>query len=99
MPVTCLSLVLRIVALVFTLGFFVAPAQAHQGADALTAAASAPAATAPVESLTGVTKPFAVENRISGETVRYVAIKLDDGRNIALKGSGLETLSTGVRVQ
>jgi hypothetical protein len=87
------------VAVVLVLALAALPVQAHDGAGAFPASPQAPTASAPVEAVTGTVADFVVDNRVGGLTTRYVTLKLDDGRNLALNGSGVDQLSRGVRVQ
>src|SRR6202047_3057333 len=90
---------LHSVAVFLVLALAALPVQAHDGADAFPASPQAPTASAPVEAVTGTVADFVVDNRVAGLSTRYVTLKLDDGRNLALNGSGVDQLSKGMRVQ
>jgi hypothetical protein len=74
------------------------PVQAHNGADSFPASPQAPTAYAPTETTTGTVTDLLVDNRVSGLIARYVALQLDDGRKLALQGSGVDLLAKGARV-
>jgi hypothetical protein len=67
------------------------PAGAHDGTDAVLARPAALAADAPLVAVSGTVIDLVVEDRVSNKTLRYVALRLDDGQSIALVGSGLES--------
>src|SRR6266550_4514420 len=71
------------------------PLLAHQvdptGASSPTLATSAVTAT-------GTVAEMIVDNRVSGVTLRYLALRIDQGQTVALTGAGLDLLSTGTRV-
>jgi hypothetical protein len=75
------------------------PAGAHDGADAVLARPAAPAADAPLVAVSGTVIDLVVDDRVSNRTLRYVALRLDDGQTIALVGSDLESLPTGARAE
>ena len=56
-------------------------------------------ADTPFETVTGTVKDLIVENRVSKATIRYVALQLDGGSNLALSGPGVDTLVSGAHVQ
>src|SRR5438270_1770997 len=87
------------VAVFIVLALAALPVQAHDGAAAFPASPQAPAASAPLEAVTGTVSDLVVDNRVSGLSTRYVTLKLDDGRNLALNGSGVDQLTKGMRVQ
>jgi len=75
------------------------PADAHDGADTVLARPAALVADAPLVAVSGTVIDLVVEDRVSNKTLRYVALRLDDGQSIALVGSGLENLPTGARAE
>src|SRR2546423_13435454 len=91
--------VFRNTVLVAALGLGIHIADAHDFSAALIAPQEVPTASVPIEAVSGTVKSFVVDDRVTGQSTRYVALGLDDGRNMGLKGSGLETLSNGARVQ
>ena len=88
-----------IAALSLTLSLAATPASAHHDSDTLLGPPQAPAATAPVESVSGTARVFVVDNSLLNTSTRYVAIQLADGINVALTGAGLDSLSNGASVQ
>src|SRR5438132_2648515 len=58
-----------------------------------------PAVSAPVETFDGTISRLIVENRVTNITTRHLALRMDDGHVIALRGVGLDALSEGARVQ
>ena len=48
---------------------------------------------------TGSVGELVVNNRVSDVTLRYLALRLDDGQTLALTGAGLDSLSGGARVE
>src|ERR1700693_2187631 len=84
------------------LGLFIALAPALQIAsahDTVPARPAAPTADAPLVAVSGTVIDLVVEDRVSNKTLRYVALRLDDGQSVALVGSGLESLPTGARAE
>ena len=75
------------------------PADAHDGADTVLARPAALVADAPLVAVSGTVIDLVVEDRVSNKTLRYVALRLDDGQSIALVGPGLEDLPTGARAE
>ena len=61
-------------------------ASAHPFPDVHLGVAQAPAATAPIETVAGTVKELVIDNRVTGQTTRQVALLLDDGRKVALNG-------------
>ena len=80
------------------LGALAGPAAAHH-TEGGPPQWTAPAATEPIEVVTGAVEQLIVENRVTGVTIRYVSLRLDDGSVAALKGEGLDSLPKGARVQ
>jgi len=75
------------------------PANAHEGTDAVLARPAAPAADAFPVAVTGTVTELVVDDRVSNRTLRYVALRLDDGQSVPLIGSGLESLPAGARAE
>src|SRR5262249_5455780 len=73
------------------------PAGAHSGADAVLASPPASAATVPPVAVSGTIDELTVENRMDHTVTRYVALRLDEGRTLAL--SGADDLVKGARVE
>ena len=99
MPAHKLISLLRFFAVALGFGLAACGAQAHNGADSLPASPQAPTAHTPVEVVTGTVKDFIVDNRVSGIVTRYVALRLDDGSTVPLRGAGLDGLLAGQRVE
>jgi hypothetical protein len=74
-------------------------ASAHPFPEVHLGDAQVPAATAPIETVTGTIKELVIDNRVTGQTTRQVALLLDDGRKLALNGQGLDALTQNQRVQ
>ena len=70
----------------------------------LSAAAHDPVSTQPVVvnstgvTATGTVNELLVKNKLTGETLRYFGLKLDQGTSYALTGTGLDLLSNGTRI-
>ena len=60
--------------------------------------ASSPTLATSVVTATGTVAEMIVDNRVSGVTLRYLALRIDQGQTVALTGAGLDLLSTGTRV-
>ncbi len=89
---TCLYRFAGIVGFVLALSAF--PLHAHD-----TRAQAAPAiANATAVTTTGTVAELIVENRLTGQTSRYLGLRLDDGRSLALVGAGLDALAAGSRI-
>src|SRR5947209_5312242 len=74
--------------------WLVSPALAHHAGPA-----QVPAATVPIETLTGTVEQLVVENRVTQLTTRHVALRLGDGSDLELVGSGSDALTQGARVK
>src|SRR5205807_9279948 len=83
----------RLGALLFAV-WLAGPALAHH-----TGPAQVPAATVPIETLSGTVEQLVVENRVTQLTTRHVALRLDDGSGFELVGSGADALTQGARVK
>jgi hypothetical protein len=74
------------------------PVAAHNGADAVFSAPQAAAPGTPVVAVSGTVGDLIVDNRVTNTSTRYVLLHLDEGRTLALEGSGLDGLNNGARV-
>ncbi|HXX84729.1 MAG TPA: hypothetical protein VEN29_12195, partial [Casimicrobiaceae bacterium] len=89
----------RLVAAILPLALAALPAGAHNGADAVFMSPELPAAGVPQVAAAGTVEELIVDNRVSNTTTRYVGLRLDDGRSVALVGAGLDALAKGTRVE
>jgi opacity protein-like surface antigen len=78
-------------ALLLALATF--PAAAHQAESTQPVAINSTAVTA-----TGTVAELTVNNQLTGVTLRYFGLKVDQGGSYALTGTGLDTLSDGARI-
>ena len=92
-------MVARVLACAATLCVASVSASAHPFPDVHLGAAQAPVATAPVETVAGTITELVIDNRVTGQTTRQVALLLDDGRRLTLNGKGLDALTQNQRVQ
>jgi Gametolysin peptidase M11 len=84
-------LILRLFGALFLLALAAFPVRAHEGYDALSSS------TALVVS--GTVTELRVENRLTGQSLRYLGLRLDDGQSFALVGPpGLDALAKGERI-
>src|ERR1700682_214252 len=60
--------------------------------------ASSPALATSAVMATGTVAEIIVDNQVSGVTLRYLALRIDEGQTVALTGAGLDLLSSGTRV-
>ena len=60
--------------------------------------ASSPALATSAVMATGTVAEMIVDNQVSGVTLRYLALRIDEGQTVALTGAGLDLLSSGTRV-
>ena len=74
------------------------PVSAHNGADAVFSSVQPPSQAVQPVAVTGTVVDVIVENRVTGATTRYIALRLDEGRTLALQGPGLDALPGGSRV-
>ncbi len=58
----------------------------------------APMAAPPTLAATGTVADVFVDNRLNGTVLRYIGLRLDDGRTFALAGVGLDALDAGQRI-
>ncbi len=91
--------VLRVLAFTSILSFPAITADAHHVADVHIGAATAPAASVPIETVTGTIRELVIDNRVTGQRNRQVALELDDGRKLVLNGTGLDVLAQNARVE
>ena len=94
-----MTLAVRVLACAAILCVATISANAHPFPDVHLGAAQVPTATAPIETVTGTIKELVIDNRVTGQTTRQVALLLDDGRKLALNGKGLDALTQNQRVQ
>src|SRR5437899_801682 len=95
MPITNRYVLHRVLGATMLLTLTAFPLRAHQ--------VEPPTAPSPVQSTSEVTATGAVvelivENTITNVTLRYLGLRLDDGHTVGVAGSGVDTLSNGVRV-
>src|ERR1700730_9234717 len=91
--------VLRVCAFTSILCLTNFQATAHQIPDVRVAVSPPPAASAPIETVTGTIRELVIDNRVTGQTTRLVALQLDDGRKLVLNGAGLDALTQNARVE
>src|ERR1700730_13260111 len=60
--------------------------------------ASSPVLATSALMATGTVAELIVDNKVSGVTLRYLALRIDEGQTVALTGAGLDLLSSGTRV-
>jgi hypothetical protein len=70
------------------------PAVSHQPESAQPATISSASVIA-----TGTVTELRVENQLTGQSIRYLGLRLDDGQSLALIGPGLESLGKGARIE
>src|SRR6202162_1348716 len=75
------------------------PAEAHRGSEAVFSSPQPPAADVPSVAATGTVQDLVIDNRVSGAATRYLWLRLDDGSTVALRGSSLDALIPGQRVE
>lgn len=75
------------------------PVAAHDGANAVFGAPQQPAASEPLVAVAGTIDELIVDSRLTDTSVRYVVLRLDEGRNVVLDGPGTDALSQGARVE
>jgi len=96
---TPLRLALTLFALAALIAAAAPPARAHHAEEHGIASARAPAAGAPVEALAGTVQVVVIEDRVVDMTIRHVGLRLADGTSFALKGTAVETLTSGARIE
>jgi hypothetical protein len=94
-----LRLALSLFALAALIAAAAPPARAHHAEEHGVVSPRAPAADAPVEAQVGTVEVVVIEDRVVDMTIRYVALKLADGTSFALKGTAVETLTSGARIE
>ena len=92
-----LACMLRTVALIAIVNAPMITANAHSP-DLHIADVQAPSASSPIETLTGTVKDLVIDNRVTGQTSRQLALQLDDGRKLVLSGAGIDALTQNSRV-
>ena len=96
---TPLRLALTLFALAALIASVAPPARAHHAEKHGVSSPSAPAADAPVEALAGTVEVVVIDDRVVDVTIRYVGLRLADGTSLALKGTAVETLTGGARIE
>ena len=99
MPTRKFTYLLRFFAVVLGFSLAASCAQAHRGSDPVFSSPQPPAADAPLVAATGTVHELVVDNRVSNVRNRYLWLRLDDGSAVALRGSGLDALRDGDRVE
>src|SRR6266849_2654197 len=77
----------------------VSPVAAHHDSDPVFSPPQAPNADARLVAAVGIVQELVVDNRVSGIITRYVALRLDDGSTVPLRGTALDGLLAGQRVE
>jgi len=85
--------ILRLFGAALLLALATFPAAAHQAESTQPVAIGSPLVTA-----TGTVAELTVNNQLTGATLRYFGLKVDQGGSYALTGTGLGTLSDGSRI-
>ena len=75
------------------------PAIGHDGGDALPSVPAAPTSTAQAVNVSGVLAELVVENRVDNSVQHYFSLHQADGKDVALSGSGFDTLAVGSLIQ
>ena len=83
----------RLLGTVLLFAFAALPAFAHQVESSQPVVLNSTPITA-----TGTVAELTVTNQMTGVTLRYLGLKLDQGGSYALSGSGLDTLANGSRI-
>jgi Bacterial Ig-like domain (group 3) len=73
------------------------PARAHR--EDAHAAPTLPQADVPMKLVAGTVVRMTIENRLTGATTQYVALRADGGDRIALSGNTLDALEDGARAE
>jgi hypothetical protein len=71
--------------------------QAHSQ-DPLEHAVTAPAASSPLEGVSGIVRELIIEDKVAGMTVRYLSMVPQSGKPVALVGTGVQSLADGANV-
>ena len=74
-------------------------AWAHRVADPLEAAPHAAAAGSPVERVSGIVHRVTIDDRVAGVVIEHIALELDAGGAVTLKGADANLLPRGARVE
>ena len=77
------------------LTFAIFPVCAHQVDPA---SVSSPASVATEVTASGVVSELIVDNQVTKVAQRYLSLRLDEGKTVALTGAGLDSLSDGARI-
>ena len=88
----------RVVIIVLAMLLPVLPVAAHNGADAIFSAPQAVTPGTPTVAVSGTVSDLIVDNRVTNTSTRYILLRLDEGRTLALRGSGIDGLGNGARV-
>ncbi|MEO8741341.1 MAG: hypothetical protein ABI537_16795, partial [Casimicrobiaceae bacterium] len=87
----------RFIPLILLAAFLAAtatpPAAAHNTLPATATQSSASAVTA-----TGTVTELDVENQVTGLSLRYLGLRMDDGHSLAIAGIGVDVLARGERI-
>src|SRR6202163_3082657 len=87
------NLLLRLISAILLVALANFSAAAHQAESTQSNAINATLVTA-----TGTVAELTVKNQLTGVTLRYFGLKVDQGGSYALTGTGLDTLSDGARI-
>src|SRR3984893_14740862 len=87
------NLLLRLISAILLVALANFPAAAHQAESTQSNAINATLLTA-----TGTVAELTVKNQLTGVTLRYFGLKVDQGGSYALTGGGLDTVSDGLRI-
>jgi len=87
------NLILRLVGAILLVGLANFPAAAHQAESTQPNAINSTLVTA-----TGTVAELTVTNQLTGVTLRYLGLKVDQGGSYALTGTGFDALSDGSRI-
>jgi FG-GAP-like repeat/Gametolysin peptidase M11/FG-GAP repeat len=74
------------------------PVLAHHGDVAVLQAPMAPSESTAIETIAGTLDDLVIENRITGTTARYAALRLADGQNVSLRGGDIDAFAKGAYV-
>jgi hypothetical protein len=87
------NLLRRVFGVILLVALANSPAFAHQAESTQPNAINSALVTA-----TGTVAELTVRNQLTGVTLRYLGLKVDQGGSYALTGTGLDTLSDGARI-
>src|SRR5260370_28470656 len=97
-PAAGLRAVIHAASVVLLLFCAVSPVAAHHNSDPVFTPPQAPNADARLVAAVGTVQELVVDNRVSGIVTRYVALRLDDGSTVSLRGTALDGLLAGQRI-